>query len=148
VRTAALDFGTTRIGVAVSDELGRLAHPRPYLDGKNLSAALERLQCLVRDEHIEQFVVGLPRHLNGREGTSARRARRFAGLLQTASGIPVVLVDEWLTTREAQGRLSAQGLNHKQSRERIDSAAAAVLLQGWLDARRGGGGDPDDEEHG
>lgn len=134
VRVAAVDFGTARVGVAVSDELGLMAHPRPYLSAGNLKSVLGALKALAEAEKVERFIVGLPRHLNGREGTSARRARRFSQLLEQATGLPVELVDEWLTTREAQARLHAQGLDHKASRERIDSASAAVLLQGWLDA--------------
>jgi putative Holliday junction resolvase len=137
MRAAAVDFGSVRVGLAVADELGLLAHPRPHLAGGDPRRLLEALSALARDEGIELFVVGLPRSLDGREGTSARRVRRFAERLTAATGIPVELVDERLSTVEAQGRLRAQGLNQKAQRSRIDSAAAAILLQSWLDGRRG-----------
>lgn len=135
MRVAAVDFGKVRVGLALSDELGAMAHPRPHLDGTNLKALLAELAALAEKESLSGFIVGLPRSLDGREGPPARRARQFAKLLKQHSGLPVEMVDEWLTTREAQSRLSAQGLNTRESRSRIDSAAAAVLLQAWLDAR-------------
>ncbi len=119
--------------MAVADELGLLAHPRPFLDGKNQAALLRKLQDLQATEQLEVFVLGLPRELSGREGPAAKRARAFASKLEQATPAKVELYDEWLSTREAAGRLRAQGLNAKQQRSRIDSAAAAVLLQSWLD---------------
>lgn len=137
MRAAAIDLGAVRVGLAVSDELGLLAHPRPFLDGRSLGLALRRLAELARQEGIEVFVVGLPRALSGREGSPARRAREFADRLRLATGLPVELVDEWLTTREAQARLREGGWKEREWRSKVDSAAAAVLLQSWLDGRRG-----------
>jgi putative Holliday junction resolvase len=133
VRAAAIDLGAVRVGLAVADDLGLLAHPRPFLDGKNQHALLRHLKELQAAEQIELFVLGLPRELNGREGPAAKRARAFAEKLEQATPAKVELYDEWLSTREAAGRLRAQGLNAKQQRGRIDSAAAAILLQSWLD---------------
>lgn len=147
VRAAAIDLGAVRVGLAVVDDLGLLAHPRPFLQGKDQAALMQSLKDLQRTEQIEVFVLGLPRELNGREGPAARRARAFAVRLERATPAKVELYDEWLSTREAAGRLRAQGLNAKEQRGRIDSAAAAILLQSWLDreargAGRGTGGDP------
>ena len=136
MRAAALDLGTVRVGLAVSDELGSMAHPRPYLDGRNREQLLATLAALAEREGIVTFVVGLPRHLDGREGKGARRARQLASRLADATGATVTLVDEWLTTREASARLGEAGTRSREQRERVDSAAAALLLQGWLDARR------------
>ena len=94
---------------------------------------MQSLKDLQAAEQIEVFVLGLPRELNGREGPAAKRARAFAERLTRATPAKVELYDEWLSTREAAGRLRAQGLNAKQQRGRIDSAAAAILLQSWLD---------------
>lgn len=137
MRVAGIDLGKVRVGLALSDELGMLAHPRPFLDGSNMAALLTSLVQLAQQEQISRFVVGLPRLLDGREGPPARRARRFAEVLGTRSGKPVELVDEWLSTREASARLREGGLDGRQARQRIDSAAAAVLLQAWLDRKRG-----------
>ena len=133
MRAAAIDLGAVRVGLALTDDLGLLAHPRPFLDGKNQAALLQRLKEVQAAEQVEVFVVGLPRELNGREGPAAKRVRIFASKLAQATPAQVVLYDEWLSTREAAGRLRAQGLNAKQQRGRIDSAAAAILLQSWLD---------------
>jgi putative holliday junction resolvase len=136
MRVAGIDLGKVRVGLALSDELGMLAHPRPFLDGSNMGALLTALVELAQQEQISRFVVGLPRLLDGREGPPARRARRFAEVLGTRSGKPVELVDEWLSTREASARLREGGLDGRQARQRIDSASAAVLLQAWLDRKR------------
>jgi putative Holliday junction resolvase len=135
MRAAGIDLGTVRVGLAVSDELGLLAHPRPHLDGRDPGRLVEALVRLAQDEDIDAFVVGLPRTMGNREGAPARRARRFARTLAEASGRTVELVDERLTTVEARARLREQGLTDREARPRIDSAAAAVLLQSWLDAQ-------------
>jgi putative Holliday junction resolvase len=120
----------------VADDLGLLAHPRPFLDGRDQQRLLVQLKELQHAEQIELFVLGLPRELKGREGPAAKRVRAFAEKLEQATPARVELLDEWLSTREAAGRLRQQGLSAKQQRGRIDSAAAAVLLQSWLDGRR------------
>jgi len=130
-----VDFGKVRVGVAIDDELGAMAHPRPYLDGRNLAKLLDSLAILARDEGVGRFVVGLPTQLDGSEGPPARRARRFAQKLAVTTGCEVELMEEWLTTRQASALLRAQGLDQRKARERIDSASAAVLLQAWLDRR-------------
>jgi putative Holliday junction resolvase len=135
MRALAIDLGKVRVGLAASDELGMMAHPRPFLDGRNRRALLEALDRLAKGEDFTVFVVGLPRQLNGSEGLAARRARKFAEELGNKTGRPVELVDEWLSTREARARLHEQGLGEREVRGRVDSAAAAVLLQAWLDSR-------------
>jgi putative Holliday junction resolvase len=122
-----------RIGFAVSDELGLLAHPRPFVHGADIGRAIGRFSQVAREVEISHFIVGLPRELNGREGPAARRARQFASKLEEQSGCQVTLLDERFSTVEARGRLRQQGLKEREIRERVDSAAAALLLQSWLD---------------
>ncbi len=136
MRAAAIDLGKVRVGLAVADELGVLAHPRQFLDGRDSGRLVEALGRLAVEEGIELFLVGLPRMLSGEEGPAARRARQFAQKLHACTGLRVELVDERLTTREAMTRLRDQQLDARESRQRVDSAAAAILLQQWLDARR------------
>ena len=136
VRAAAIDLGTVRVGLAVADELGLMAHPRPYLDARDCQKLLARLSELARDEGITRFVVGLPRRLDGREGSAARRARKFAAELARASGVPVELSDEWLSTKQAAARLRERGIDAKKARPLVDSEAAAILLQSFLDRAR------------
>lgn len=139
MRAIAVDVGRVRVGVAVADELGLVAHPRPFVDGRDPRRAVEALAALAREEGIGLFVVGLPRTLKGEEGPSARRARRFAEALAKKPGVSVELVDEWLSTREAKARLRDAGRDEREQRELVDSASAAVVLQAWLDGRRAGG---------
>ena len=136
MRAAAIDLGTVRVGLAVADELGVMAHPRPFLPGGNIGQLVEALATLAESEGIELFVVGLPRNLDGREGPPARRARRVANALAQRTGRKVELVDEWPSTRQARERLREQGLDDRAARQRVDSAAAAILLQTWLDGRK------------
>jgi putative holliday junction resolvase len=136
MRAIGIDWGKVRVGVAVTDELGLLAHPRPYLDARDRKKLLAALTELANAESATRFVVGVPRALDGREGRSARHARQFGEQLAAHSGLPVELHDEWLTTREAQGRLRALGISERQARSRVDSASAAIMLQSWLDAQR------------
>lgn len=135
-RVAAIDLGKARVGVALSDELGLYAHPRPPLDGRNRRALLERLARLARDEGIERFLIGLPLELGGGRGPAAARAERFARQLANASGVEVELIDERLSTVDATRQLRASGVSAREERSRIDGVAAALLLQSWLDARR------------
>lgn len=135
MRAAAIDLGKVRVGLAIADELGMLAHPRPHLDGHNTRGLIESLKKIADAEGIELFLVGLPRKLGGDEGPPARRARKFAEDLRLRTGRRVELIEEWLSTREARSRLHAQGLDEREIRGRIDSAAAAVLLQSWLDGQ-------------
>jgi len=136
VRAAAIDVGKARVGLAVADELGLLAHPRQYIDGRDPRRAIDALAKLAREEGIGLFLVGLPQKLSGEEGPSARRARRFADQLRARAAVEVELIDERLSTHQARARLREQGVKEREARERIDSASAAVLLQSWLDGRR------------
>jgi putative Holliday junction resolvase len=144
MRAAAVDLGKVRVGLAVADELGLMAHPRQYLDGRDQRRVVAELARLAVAEGITLFVIGLPRQLNGKEGLAAGRARRFAEQLAKRTQARVELVDEWLSTVEAHARLREQGTNSREARERVDSAAAAVLLQSWLDGQRA---PRDPEEH-
>jgi len=137
-RAAGIDLGKARVGLAVADELGLYAHPRPYLDGRNRKALLAELTRVAREDRIERFVVGLPLELSGAQGPSARRAIEFAQQLANATGVEVELVDERLTTVEADQQLQASGVSRRDARGLVDGVAAAVLLQCWLD----GGEDP------
>ena len=140
MRVAGLDFGAVRVGVALSDELGLLAHPRQHLPAKNRRLLLQSLCQLAKEEQIERFVVGLPVRLDGSEGLAARTVRTFADQLAKESQLPIIFLDERLTTRQAQGLFRRSGVKEQASRSRIDSAAATLILQTWLDSRRDGDG--------
>ncbi len=134
MRCAAIDLGKVRVGLAISDELGLLAHARPYLDGTNPGRVVNALAAFASEEDVNLFVVGLPRTLAGGEGAAARRARVFARNLQSRTGRRVILMDERLTTKQASQQLHATGHNARKQRTLIDSVSAALLLQAYLDA--------------
>jgi putative pre-16S rRNA nuclease len=133
---AGLDLGRARVGLALSDELWMMAHPRPALAGRDRKKLLRSLADLVRDEQVVRFVVGWPLRLGGEAGVAAQRAERFCRELAKASGVPVELLDERWTTVQAERELREAGLRGEALRAELDGRAAAILLQQWLDARR------------
>jgi putative Holliday junction resolvase len=135
-RTVALDPGKARVGVAIDDDLGLMAHPRGALDGRDRRALLAALKELAEGEGVVRFVVGLPLDMRGTEGASARDARALAQSVADATGREVELWDERLTTVQAQRSLQASEVRGKKARARIDEAAACAILQSWLDAHR------------
>jgi putative Holliday junction resolvase len=137
-RTVALDLGAARVGVAIDDELGSMAHPRGTLPGRDLRALLDALRAMAEDDDVRRFVVGLPLDMKGGEGEAARKAREIAQAIANATGREVELWDERLTTVQAQRALRASEVRGKKAKARIDEAAACAILQAWLDRRRGG----------
>lgn len=133
MRVLALDLGRARIGVAVSDPTGTLASPVGFVprDG----GAHRAIGRLVAEWEAERIVVGLPRSMDGKERDAARAARSEAAEIGRAVGVPVELHDERLTTVAAHAGLGATGHRAKDRRTMVDAAAAAVLLQSWLDTR-------------
>jgi putative Holliday junction resolvase len=137
-RTCGLDPGKARVGVAVDDELGLLAHPRGAIDGRDRKALFAALRKMADDDGVVRFVVGLPLDMHGDEGAAAREARSFAQGLADATGREVVLWDERLSTVQAKRSLDASERRGKKARARIDEAAACTILQAWMDRRRAG----------
>lgn len=131
----ALDPGSRRTGVAVSDELGLYAHPRPALRG-GARALLEAVPALVEREGVAEVIVGLPLTLAGGDSDQTRTARALADRLRERLDVPVRTRDERLTTAQAARHAPAARARRDGS---LDSAAAAILLQAELDARAGGG---------
>jgi putative Holliday junction resolvase len=135
-RTLGLDLGGARCGVAIDDELGRMAHPRPNLESRDRKALVAALVTLAKEQGVTRFVIGLTVEMSGLEGRAAERVRTFAQHLADESGLPVELCDERLTTVEASRALRESGLDARAQREVIDAASAVTILQSWLDARR------------
>jgi putative Holliday junction resolvase len=136
-RTCGIDPGDVRIGVAIDDELGLLAHPRGTLPAKDPAAVIAALRRMVEEDEVGRFVVGLPLDMRGGEGTSARKARALAQRIADGTGRDVELWDERLSTVQAARSLRASEVRGPKARARIDEAAACAILQSWLDARRG-----------
>jgi putative Holliday junction resolvase len=133
-RALGIDHGDARIGVAISDELGMLAHPVETITIKD-TEPLARLAQIVAEKSIGTIIVGLPKNMDGTTGPAAEKVRAFAEQLRGRVTCPVRLWDERLTTVAAQKSLHAAGRNTKQSRSVIDQAAAQLILQGWLDSQ-------------
>ena len=125
-----------RVGVAIDDELGSMAHPRGVIDGRDRAHLLRELVRLAEDEGILRFVVGLPLDMKGGEGDAARKARQLAQDIADATGRDVELLDERLTTVQARRSLEASEVFGKKQKARIDEASATAILQAWLDARK------------
>ena len=131
-----VDWGRVRAGVAVSDELGLLAHPLETLPADSPRRLVEAVARLAETHRADAVVVGLPRNMDGTEGDSAREARRFAENLESQAGRPVVLWDERLTSWEAERTLRESGAGRRKRKESKDVMAACLILQSYLDAKR------------
>jgi putative pre-16S rRNA nuclease len=138
MRCLGIDFGSSRIGIAVSDDLGMLAHPLETIP--NDSEFLSRLQQIVLQKGVACIVVGIPRNMDGSYGPAAEKAKVFLSQLKSEfAGVQLIAWDERLTTVEAQRLLHAAGRDIKKSRPVIDQVAAQVLLQSYLDSVAGPG---------
>lgn len=132
----ALDVGQARIGVAVCDELELLATPRPVIHRKTTAGALDAVAQAVAREEAGLVAVGLPISLDGQLHGQAHAVQSFAEKLRRRIGLPLTYVDETLSTVRAEERLRGAGVRPERIRERIDSEAAAVILEDLLARRR------------
>ena len=134
-RILAVDWGERRIGVAISDPTGLIARALPTLEVRSESQAVAAVRDLARREEAERLVVGLPLHLDGSRGPAAESAERFARLVERASGLPVEMWDERLTSAQALRDAREVGERLRGNKGRLDARAAQLLLQSYLDAR-------------
>ncbi|MCL2324038.1 MAG: Holliday junction resolvase RuvX [Actinomycetia bacterium] len=140
-RLMALDVGDTRCGVALSDPRAAVATPLSIEDTATLLRDGSRLRALIEDYEVAGLVVGLPLTLAGEEGPQARHVRALCAKIIAAAGdvaaaLPLDFVDERYSTVQASSALHEAGLTDRDARGRLDAAAAALFLQGYLDARR------------
>jgi putative Holliday junction resolvase len=129
-----VDYGSVRIGLAVSDPERRMAFPLEVRERRGAEADAAFFRALVEREEVGAVVVGLPVHLDGREGAKAVEARKFGAWLAAQTGVPLTFCDERFTTVQAESALWQAGLTHKRRKERRDKVAAQMLLQAYLDA--------------
>jgi putative Holliday junction resolvase len=135
VRILALDVGTKRIGLAVSDPLGLTAQGLGVLDRKDWDRDLVRLQEIAHPYRVQEILVGLPRHMDGRPGEQVEEILALARALAEALGAQVVTWDERLSTVEAERLLIQADLSRKRRRRVVDQVAASLILQAYLDGR-------------
>lgn len=130
MRILALDWGTVRIGGALSDPEGKIAFPLDkFIDPKH---SLDEIQKIVNENQVEKVLIGLPRALSGNETLSTKKAQEFAEKLQILN-LPIDFIDERLSSKSASNTLSGAGLSKKNQRDRVDNLAAAQMLQSYLD---------------
>ena len=149
-RILALDYGTKRIGVALSDELGWTAQPLETFERRTLDRDIAHIAALVESHNVERVVLGLPLQLDGREGVAVRAMHEFTVKLEAGLSVPVVRWDERMTTKAAEELLIAADVSRKKRKGIVDRIAAAILLRSYLEAQgqvstHSAGGRPDEE---
>lgn len=133
-----IDYGDARIGIAATDDFGILAHPVETIDRAKIDPA-ERIVSLTKLRRIRTLVVGLPVRMDGTEGDSAKKVRAFAESLTAAlPEVPLIFVDETLTTSSASKKLHEAGKNAKKQKSMIDQAAAVEILNLWMEENLSG----------
>ena len=137
MRILALDHGTKRVGVAVSDELKMIATPLEFISAEPVDGLFSRLREIIREKEVELLLVGLPRNMDGSYGPAALKAQEFAAALGAKFALPIKTWDERLTTTQAQKFLISAGVRRQQRKEKVDKTAAAILLQSYLDSLAG-----------
>lgn len=134
-RILGLDFGSHRIGTAVSDGLGITAQPLAAIQRQGDNRDIETIGRLVREHSVGTVLIGLPLELSGEEGIQAKKTRLFAEKIRTRLGLPVEMWDERMTTVQAERHLIASGVRRDKRKENRDSLSAVFLLQSALDYR-------------
>lgn len=136
MRVLAIDHGTKRIGLAISDELKTIAQPSGFLPAHPIDKFFEQLQQLIREKEVELILVGMPRNMDGTYGPAAERVREFIALLREKFSGPIRTWDERLTSAQANRMLIAGGARRADRKQKTDATAAAILLQSYLDANQ------------
>jgi putative Holliday junction resolvase len=139
LRVIGLDYGTKTVGVALSDETGLIAQPLETITRKHaakLRQTYARIEEIITEYSVETIVLGLPKNMNNTEGERAEDTRHFMADLERRTGLPVVLVDERLTTIEAERILDASGVKSSKQKTYVDKMAAAIILQNYLDSSK------------
>lgn len=136
ISALGLDVGRKRVGVAGCDGTGLIAFGLTTIHRKTFKADVEQLRQLVRDRGATVLVVGLPYCMDGTLGSQARQVQKFATAIATELNLPLVYVDERLTSFQAEQMLQAEGISPSRQKDLIDRKAAAIILQQWLDEQR------------
>ena len=137
MRLLALDHGTKRIGVAVSDELKMIAQPLEFIPAEPFADVLARLKEIILQKEVELILVGMPRNMDGSYGPAALKVREFVAVLKDKIAVPIQTWDERLTSAQAQRFLIQGGVRREQRKQKVDKTAAAILLQSYLDSLTG-----------
>ena len=133
-KALGIDLGDARVGVAVSDDLGMLAHPLETISTQSTNV-VKRVLALAGERSVETIIVGMPRNMNGSHGPAADKAKAFIEELRRETTLPIVAWDERLSTVSAQRALQEAGRNTRKQKSVIDQVAAQIILQSWLDSQ-------------
>ena len=134
MRILAIDPGTKRIGIAISDELKVIAQPLEYILAEPFAAFLTRLGSLLREKEVSLILVGMPRNMDGSYGPAALKVQSFIAALKEAVDVPIKTWDERLTSAQANRFLIQGNVRREKRKEKVDKMAAAILLQSYLDS--------------
>ena len=134
MRILAIDHGSKRIGIAVSDELKMIAQPLEFILAEPFADFLERLEELILDKEVESILVGLPRNMDGSYGPAAAKVQDFVTALKGALSVPIKTWDERLTSAQANRLLIQGNVRRDKRKQKVDAMAAAILLQSYLDS--------------
>ena len=137
MRILAIDHGSKRMGIAVSDELKMIAQPLEYILAEPSDKFLARLNELITDKEVELILVGMPRNMDGSYGPAALKVQDFVEALKGAVSVPLKLWDERLTSAQANRLLIQGNVRRDKRKEKVDKMAAAILLQSYLDSLTG-----------
>jgi putative holliday junction resolvase len=133
MRILAIDHGSKRMGIAVSDELKMIAQPLEFIPAEPFPAFLTRLEELILEKEVESILVGLPRNMDGSYGPAALKVKDFVEVLKGALSVPIKTWDERLTSAQANKLLIQGNVRRDKRKEKVDAMAAAILLQSYLD---------------
>ncbi len=133
MRALGIDFGLKRVGLAVSDRTGTLVSPFKTIERTTRDKLFDELLDIIKDELVEAIIVGLPLSMDGEDTLTTRQARNFAASLERRTELPIHLMDERLTSAQAEEELNAAGIRGKKKKMALDSQAAVVILRSWLE---------------
>ncbi len=134
MRILAIDHGTKRIGLAISDELGVIALPLEFVPAEPFAGFLARLKELTQEKQVEMLLVGMPRNMDGSYGPAALKVQEFTAVLRDSVAIPIKTWDERLTSAQANRFLIQAEMRRDKRKQKVDQTAAAILLQSYLDS--------------
>jgi putative holliday junction resolvase len=135
MRVLAIDHGTKRMGIALSDETLTIAQPLEFIPAEPFADFLARLKQLITEKQVDQILIGMPRNMDGSYGPAALKVQEFVAVLKETIAVPIKTWDERLTSAQANRMLIQAEVRRDKRKQRVDAAAAAILLQSYLDSR-------------
>ena len=134
MRGLAIDHGTVRMGIAISDELKMIAQPLEFIPAEPFSGFLDRIKFLLSEYEVELLLLGMPRNMDGSYGDASIKVKELEAILKKSTTIPIKTFDERLTSVQANRALTQGRVKKKKKRKNVDAMAAAILLQSYLDS--------------